>query len=65
MAESCVTALGTTACSSDSQQKLVLGPGAALLYIGPTFSFTFDVRYDIILSERRLHGLIFALGIGF
>jgi hypothetical protein len=67
--EACVAdPTGTTTvllCGSNTEQKLVLGPGATFLYLGKSFSFSFDTRYDIVLAERRLHALIFAIGFGF
>jgi hypothetical protein len=64
--KACVTsALTGTACTSDSKSALMLGPGAAFLYLSRSFSFTLDVRYDFVLTNPNQQGLIFTVGIGF
>jgi hypothetical protein len=52
-------------CEDDSETALLLGPGAAFLYLGPKFSFSLEARYDFVLTSPNAQGLIFALGIGF
>jgi hypothetical protein len=52
-------------CEEESEINLLIGPGAAFLYLGKSFSLTLEARYDFILTRPSHEGLIFALGIGF
>ncbi len=64
----CVTALPGVEgfpCEDDSETALLVGPGAAFLYLGKSFSLTLEARYDFVLTSPNHQGLIFTLGIGF
>jgi hypothetical protein len=52
-------------CSSGSSGKPAFGPGLAFLYLGPSFSFTFDARYQLVPTDPLAQGLLFSLGFGF
>jgi hypothetical protein len=52
-------------CEDDSESALLVGPGAAFLYLGKSFSLTLEARYDFVLTRPNQQGLIFTLGIGF
>jgi hypothetical protein len=52
-------------CEDASEINLLIGPGAAFLYLGRSFSLTLEARYDFILTRPSHEGLIFSLGIGF
>jgi hypothetical protein len=53
------------ACSSSSDNKLVLAPGATFLLMPPGFLLTVDARYDLILADPVEKALILTVGIGF
>ncbi len=52
-------------CADVSGPKLSLGPGLTFLYLGKGFGFAVDTRYDIVVVDETLHGLIVSVGIGF
>ena len=52
--------------SSDSASyDLGFGPGASLMYLGRSLTFSIDGRYEIVLSDPRQSSIILAAGIGF
>jgi hypothetical protein len=58
------TALGAQ-CDDASESDLALLPGLSFLYLGPSFSFSLDGRYEFVFAKETLNGFIFSFGIGF
>lgn len=52
-------------CEGSSTTKAAIAPGATFLLFTSKFSFAVDARYDIVLTDPALKGLIFSFGIGF
>ena len=52
-------------CSGSSDTKAALTPGVTFLLFTQRVSLALDVRYDMVLSDPSLQGLIFSAGIGF
>jgi hypothetical protein len=50
---------------SSSDTKAALAPGVSLLLFTQRISLSLDVRYDMVLSDPSLKGLIFSAGLGF
>lgn len=42
----------------------VLAPGVAFIYAGRRFLFAFDIRYDIALTDKSLHGGLLGFSFG-
>lgn len=63
--ESCVSGVAGNTCSDDSDGGLAVAPGLSLMYLGPSFSFSADGRYDMVFADETLNGFIFSFGIGF
>jgi hypothetical protein len=57
--------VASSPCEEVSEINLLIGPGAAFLYLGQSFSLTLEARYDFVLTRPSHEGLIFSLGIGF
>lgn len=56
---------GAESCTDASSFELGLGPGAALMYLGKSFSFSVDARYELVMSDPAESAVILAAGIGF
>lgn len=52
-------------CVSAGDIAAAFGPGATFLYLGPSFSVSFDVRYQLVMLDPVAQGLLFSLGLGF
>ena len=52
-------------CESVNKTKAMIAPGATFLFFASKFSLALDVRYDIVLADPALKGLIFSFGVGF
>lgn len=52
-------------CSEDSKSKAAIAPGLTLMLFTRQFSLSIDTRYDMVLTDPSLRGLIFSVGIGF
>lgn len=52
-------------CSEDSKSKAAIAPGLTLMLFTRQFSLSIDTRYDMVLIDPALRGLIFSVGIGF
>ena len=63
--KACGGDIAAPSCTSSSESKPVFGPGLAFLYLGPSFSFTLDARYELLPVDPLAHGLIFSVGFGF
>jgi hypothetical protein len=61
----CIGSPAAPVCESRTESKPVLGPGLTFLYLGPSFSFTLDARYELLPVDPLAHGLIFSIGFGF
>jgi hypothetical protein len=61
----CIGDLEAPLCARRTESKPVFGPGLTFLYLGPSFSFTLDGRYELLPTDPLAHGLIFSIGFGF
>ena len=52
-------------CTGSSETKAALAPGVTFLLFTQKVSVSLDVRYDAVLSDPSLKGLIFSAGVGF
>jgi hypothetical protein len=52
-------------CVSSTDLAPAFGPGLTFLYLGPSFSFTVDGRYQLVPLDPLAQGLIFSVGFGF
>lgn len=52
-------------CSSDAEGRLAFAPGAAVMYLGESFSFSLDARYDMVFADETLDAIILSVGFGF
>jgi hypothetical protein len=53
------------ACDSIKETKAAILPGATFLFFASKFSLAVDVRYEVVLTDPALKGLIFSFGVGF
>ena len=63
--ETCIDQGMGAQCEDTSDGGFALAPGVALMYLGESFSFGLNTRYDIIFLDESVQGLIFSVGIGF
>jgi hypothetical protein len=56
---------GDETCESINQTKAAILPGATFLFFASKFSLALDVRYEMVLTDPALKGLIFSFGVGF
>lgn len=65
--ETCGDPLGVDeGCRDDgSSTDFAIAPGTTFLYLGEKFSFSVDVRYDILFRDGFNNALLLAAGIGF
>ncbi len=52
-------------CEDNSRGGLAFAPGVGLMYLGESFSFGVEGRYDVVFTEDTPTALILAVGIGF
>jgi len=52
-------------CVSSTDVVPAFGPGLTFLYLGPSFSFTLDARYQLVPLDPLAQGLLFSIGFGF
>jgi hypothetical protein len=60
--EACIVETG---CSSESDSKPLIAPGAKLMLFLSSFQLSFDARYAIVTSDPAAKAFIFSAGIGF
>jgi opacity protein-like surface antigen len=53
------------ACESINETKAAILPGTTFLFFASKFSLALDVRYEVVLTDPALKGLIFSFGVGF
>lgn len=52
-------------CTSDTESKFALLPGATFMLMPPGFRLSVDVRYEFVFADGAPKALIFTAGIGF
>ncbi len=53
------------ACTSDTESKFALLPGATFMVMPPGFNLSADLRYELIFADEVEKALLIAVGIGF
>jgi hypothetical protein len=66
--ESCSSTMifgGGSHCTDTAPISVGFGPGASLMYLRRSLSFSLDGRYEYVLSDPKESAIILAVGIGF
>lgn len=53
------------ACSDESSSDFLLAPGAAAMYLSPSFSLSLTAHYHLVFAEETANAIVYSVGFGF